>query len=213
MAAADIGYLAVVSMGGFVDGELDSAADELAALDAAMEAALTLFDERRARAVILDLSLNTGGYDFVGLAIAGRFAAERRIAYTRRAGDDPAARDFAIAVQPATGRRYTGPVHVLTSDLTKSAGECGTLALRALDNVRHVGDRTRGAFSTVLTKPLPNGWVLSLSNEVYTDTAGVVWEGRGIEPQQATAVFDPLDPLSGHLEAVRMLVGSIQKQR
>lgn len=201
-----IGYIAVVSMGGFVSGEVDTAHQELTALDAAMEEALALFAQQQARAVILDLSLNTGGYDFVGLAIAGRFASEQRIAYHRRAGDDPNARDFPIHVQPASGRRFTGPAYVLTSDLTKSAGEIGTLAMRALPQVTHVGEHTRGAFSTILTKHLRNGWVLSLSNEIYTDPAGVVWEGQGITPTRQIPVFDQRNPLTGHVEAVRHII-------
>ena len=206
MAAPDIGYLAVVSMGGFVNGEADTAREELKVLDLAMDGALSLFEEKHARAVILDLSLNTGGYDFVGLAVAERFAAERQLAFLRRAGDEPAGKDFAIYVEPSGGRRFTGSVYVLTSDLTKSAGEVAVLALRALANVTHVGERTRGAFSTVLTKHLPNGWVLSLSNEIYTDAAGVLWEGQGVEPEVAIPIFDPANPLVGHRGAVRAVM-------
>lgn len=212
MVAPGVGYVAVVSMGGFVNGEGDTAHRELGVLDAAMEEALVLFEDKQARAVIVDLSLNTGGYDFVGLAIASRFTEERKLAYLRRAGDDSMAEDFAIWVEPAAGRRFTGPAYVLTSDLSKSAAEIGTLALRALDAATHAGERTRGAFSTVLSKHLPNGWVLSLSNEVYTDPAGVIWEGQGIEPEWAIEVFDPQNPLTGHVEAVRTLVDAIEKR-
>lgn len=211
MVAEHIGYVAVASMGGFVNGELDTAYEELSVLDAAMDGALSLFEEERARAVILDLSLNTGGYDFVGLAIAGRFAAEREVAYTKRAGDDADAKDFTIYVEPAEGRRFTGPVYVLTSDMTKSAGEVAPLAMRSLRNVRHVGERTRGSFSTVLTKYLPNGWILSLSNEVYTDPGGVVWEGKGIEPHTEIPVFRPQNPFAGHVEAVRAVIALIDE--
>jgi carboxyl-terminal processing protease len=197
-----IGYIAFVSMGGFVDGEFDTAYKERPTLDAVMEDALALFSKRGVDAVIVDLSLNIGGYDFIGLDIAGRFAAERTFAFTRRAGDDPDAEDFALYVEPSRGRRFTGPVYVLTSDLTVSAGEILTLSLRALDNVTHVGERTRGAFSTVLTKYLPNGWEISLSNEVYTDPQGMVWEGRGIEPETSVSVFNMERPTEGHVEAV-----------
>ncbi len=202
----NVGYIAFVSMGGFVDGEFDTAYEERPVLHAAMDEALALFVERGVTAVIIDLSLNIGGYDFVGLDIAGRFADLRTAAFTRRAGDDPNATDFTLYVDPFTGRRFTGATYVLTSDLTVSAAEILTLSLRALDNVTHVGERTRGAFSTVLTKYLPNGWELSLSNEIYTDPQGVVWEGQGITPQVAMPVFDPDTPLRGHVQAVRAAV-------
>jgi carboxyl-terminal processing protease len=83
--------------------------------------------------------------------------------------------------------------------------------MRALDNVRHVGEPTRGAFSNVLEKCLPNGWCLSLSNEIYTDHRGEVWEGRGIEPDVPISVFNPSDPLTGHPEAVRAVIELINR--
>ncbi|QJR09166.1 hypothetical protein DSM104443_00202 [Usitatibacter rugosus] len=208
--APGVGYLAFASMGGFVDGELASIRKELPTLEAAMDEAIAHLDAGGARAMIVDVSFNTGGYDFIGLAIAGRFAERRTFAYGRRAGDDPTARDFPIDVVPSGGPRFTGPVYLLTSDGTVSACEVLTLAMRALPNVTHAGERTRGAFSTVLTKYLPNGWELSLSNEIYTDPRGIVWEGRGIEPAVPLAVFYPDNPLQGHVEAVHALARSLE---
>jgi carboxyl-terminal processing protease len=74
-----------------------------------------------------------------------------------------------------------------------------------LPNVTHVGTHTRGAFSDVLTRRLPNGWSLGISNEVYTDPQGQVWEGRGVEPDVTLRVFDLANPLRGHTEAVRAI--------
>lgn len=209
MIGRDVGYVAFVTMGGYVDGDDATLDQELPALDAVMEDALALFASRHAKALIVDLSLNTGGYDFIGAAIAGRFAASSVVAYTKRPGDASGTRDFAISVEPAAGARYTGPVYVLTSDMTRSAAEVLTLSMRALDNVRHVGEPTRGSFSTVLDKCLPNGWCLSLSNEIYTGHDGQVWEGRGIEPDVKIPVFDRIDPMTGHLDAVRTVVALI----
>ncbi|WAS95483.1 S41 family peptidase [Nannocystis punicea] len=208
MLPGGVGYLAAVSMGGFVDGDYDSLRAELPTLDAVMNDALALFEARNARAVIVDASLNIGGYDFIGLALAGRFAAAPAVAYTRRAADDPQSRGFAVRVEPAKGRRFTGPVYVVTSAETVSAGEILTLALRALPNVRHAGQSTRGAFSTVLEKRLPNGWFVGLSNEHYTDPQGENWEGRGIPPQLPLAVFGP-EGHDGHVAAIRTLLAQI----
>lgn len=55
----------------------------------------------------------------------------------------------------------------------------------------------------MLTRYLPNGREISLSNEICTDPHGVVWEGRGIEPHVTTDVFAPGNPFDGHVEAVR----------
>lgn len=208
MVAEDVGYLAVASMGGYISGDIDYAL-ELAALDAAMDAALSLFETRGARAVIVDVSLNIGGYDFIARSLAGRFAKARTLAYTMRPSDAPGTQPFPIEVQPALGRRFTGAVYLLTSDLTSSAGETLVLCLRTQRHVHHVGETTRGGFSTVLSKPLPNGWRLSLSNEVFADHRGEVWEGRGIPPQTRIPVFGSDDPTLGHVAAVRSVLHMI----
>lgn len=212
MVTDEIGYLAFVTMGGYVSGDTETSHVELSALDTVMEDALALFNTKGVKAVIVDLSMNTGGYDFIGSAIAGRFAASSTIAFTKRPGDYPEGHDFAIRVEPAAGARFMGPVYLLTSDMTKSAAEVMALSMRALDNVRHVGEPTRGAFSTVLDKYLPNGWCLSLSNEIYTDHRGEVWEGRGIEPDVRIPVFNPSDPLTGHPGAVRAVIELVGRE-
>ena len=200
LIGGDVGYLNVVTMGGFSeDGSLDA---ELRALNAALDEALPAF--QGAKAVIVDVSNNRGGYDAVARALAARFAAERRLAYTKWPhGADVEPQAF--HVEPATGSRYTGPVFLLTSDVTVSAGEVFTLAMRALPNVTHVGTRTRGALSDALVKPLPNGWTLSLSNEVYADAKRAYFETRGIPPALPWEVFPEDDLAGGHAKAVLAL--------
>lgn len=206
MIDGDIGYIAVRAMSGFSGHSADPGAD-IEALDRAMEEAMTLF--RDARAVIVDASINWGGFDTVARALAGRFARDRTIGYYKYAGDDASARPQAIHVEPSKGRRFTGPVYLVTSNVTLSAAEILTMSMRALSNVVHVGETTRGALSDILTKPLPNGWTISLSNEVYLDHTGRAWEGRGIPPQEELTVFSPEDVTSGHVEAIRALVKRI----
>ncbi|MCB1590330.1 MAG: hypothetical protein KDI56_15575, partial [Xanthomonadales bacterium] len=98
------------------------------------------------------------------------------------------------------------PVYLLTSDITVSGGEILTLALRALPQVIHVGAATRGALSDILEKPLGEGWVLTLSNEVYRDTQGQLWEGRGIEPQRPLPVFEAGQAPLAALTALRQMI-------
>ena len=86
------------------------------------------------------------------------------------------------------------------------------MSLRALPNVTHVGETTRGALSDVLSMTLPNGWELSLSSEVYEDHRGVLWEGKGIAPEIEIPVFNTDDPTKGFLEAVETLVGLIDER-
>ncbi len=203
LIGGDIGYLAVRSMEDFADDETDDEPGDLAALDKAMDGALALFE--RARAVIVDVSINDGGFDTAARLLAGRFAEQRTLGYYKYAGDSPADRRQAVFVEPSRKRRYLGPVYLLTSDVTVSAAEILTLSMRALPNVIHVGERTRGALSDMLWKPLPNGWTLSLSNEVYLDRDGRLWEGTGIPPDLALQVFAAKDVAAGHRRAVRLI--------
>ena len=100
---------------------------------------------------------------------------------------------------------------VLTSELTVSAAEVFAIAMRALPNVTHVGEATRGALSDALYKPLPNGWWISLSNEVYLDADGMAWEGRGIRPEVEIEVFSKADVTRGHPEAVRRVIDLLRQ--
>lgn len=211
VTSGDIGYLAIMAEGGYTGNKDVSLNAELSALNAAMPYIIQTFRNADVKAVIIDLSVNHGGYDFLGRAIAGYFTDAPVIAYSKHAGDATAASPYTLKVIPADGQRFTGPVYVMTSDITVSAGEVTTLSLRALPNVTHVGMPTRGAFSDVLTKYLPNGWEVTLSNEVYTDSDGVVWEGRGIEPEIKFEVFDPSAPLAGHMPAINTLIKIIDQ--
>jgi carboxyl-terminal processing protease len=205
----DIGYLNVVTMGGFVEGDAPPLADERRALKAALDEALTSF--QGARAVIVDLSNNRGGHDAVARDIAARFAAEPHLAYTKRPRQVDMAPQ-AFSVEPSAGPRFTGPVYLVTSDITVSAGEVCTLAMRALPNVTHVGTPTRGAFSDVLVKPLPNGWRMELSNELYLDPAGTLYEARGVPPERPLDVFPESDLHGGHVKAIQSLVETARRE-
>ncbi len=117
-----------------------------------------------------------------------------------------------VFIEPRSSLSFAGPVYVLTSDVTVSAAEVLTLSLRALPNVTHVGSKTHGALSDVLEKKLPNGWRVTLSNEVYLDHEGVSWEGRGIPPEHEWQVFDLTNPFSGHLRSVERIIALIDSE-
>ena len=203
----DIGFLSILSMDDFANDDGDHAA----ALGEALDDALALF--KRARAVIVDVSINDGGQDILARQIAARFTEKRTLAYSKYAGDDRGARPQAIYVEPSDQPRYTGPVYLMTSNVTVSAAEIFTMAMRALPNVTHVGQTTRGSLSDVLTKRLPNGWTVTLSNEVYLDAAGKAWEGLGIPPQTPIQVFAQSEPVTAPLRAIGILVDCIRAHR
>lgn len=209
MLEGGIGYLAIRSMED-LSGEGGMKRD-LKTLDKVMDRAMKRFAKAKARAVIVDVSINDGGYDAVALALAGRFASERTLAYYKHAGDSNADRPQPIHIDPASKRRFTGPVYVMTSDATVSAAEIFVLAMRALPNAVQVGSATRGSLSDILAKPLPNGWSINLSNEVYLDADGRSWEGKGIPPKTPLGIFSPRDVMTGHVAAVRAVARMARK--
>ena len=206
-----IGYIQIFTMGGFTETETPGtpawAEAELDALDTMLDDALTEFSGLDA--VILDLSNNRGGYDAVTRAIASRFTDTAFDGYSVRT-DWSAGPDIVYRITPHDGPHFTGPVYVLTSDVTVSAGEITTLMLRQLPNVIQAGGRTRGAFSTPLAKPLPNGWYVELANEIFAAPEGMVYEGIGLEPDIALTVFDPVDPVASHARALQALAARIE---
>jgi carboxyl-terminal processing protease len=200
----DIGYLNLLGMANFSPGD-----DDDAVLDAALDQAIAAF--KGARAVIVDVTNNHGGYDSHSYQVAARFADRRRFAYTKVAYG---ARDVApqpFYIEPSKRGRYLGPVYLLTSDVTLSAAEVFTLYMRALPNVVHVGGTTRGAFSDVIEKPLPNGWWLNISAEIYRDPQGRSYEVQGLPPQIRREVFPPSDLSGGHARAVLALMDEIRR--
>ena len=174
-----------------------------------MDEAIAAF--QGARAVIVDVSYNLGGYDSVSQYVASRFADTRKLAYTKVAHGARDVEPQPFHVEPSTRARYVGPVYLLTSDVTVSAGEIFTLFMRALPNVIHVGGKTRGALSDMIEKPLPNGWSLALAGEIYRDAAGQWYEVRGIPPKVEFEVFPPTELIGGHARRVQALMEDIRR--
>jgi C-terminal processing protease CtpA/Prc len=85
-----------------------------------------------------------------------------------------------IVVAPSKIDNYTGSIVVLTSQKTPSAAEVFLLGLQARGNVTFIGERSYGAFSDALTKALPNGWGITLSNERYLNYHGENYENIGL---------------------------------
>ncbi|WP_209348268.1 S41 family peptidase [Pontixanthobacter sp. CEM42] len=208
----DIGYMAVMSMGGYAATPDASEDEELAAINDAMDEIISYFNCASVKAIIIDISVNRGGYDYLAREIARRFASKKTLVSSKFAGDATNRTPQPLFVEPVTRPSFAGPIYVLTSDVTVSAAEALTLSLRALPNVTHVGSKTRGALSDVLEKKLPNGWVVTLSNEVYLDHEGVSWEGKGIPPEHEWQVFDPSNPFTGHLPSVERTIALIDKE-
>lgn len=215
----NVGYLSVLLLTGFTEDNLLSLPDEFdadaefAAINEAMDDVVTAFADANVQAVIVDASINFGGDDFLGREIAARFAGERRLVLTKRAFDARDVQTTSVYVAPTDRPSFDGPVYLMTTQSTVSAGEIMTLAFRALPNVIHVGQATQGALSDVLYKRLPNGWEIGMSNEIYRDHNDILWEGRGILPELPLDIFSETDLVSRHPATVQALVTRIQQEQ
>ncbi|MFD4138256.1 S41 family peptidase [Streptomyces sp. NPDC058572] len=189
------GYLRVTGFGGYTDADPETYDDCSAALDRALDAVFTRERTARLKGLIIDLRINGGGSDSLGLRLAGRLTDRTHFAYAKRARNHPSdAARFTHPqpqyVHPARGPRYTGPVAVLTGGSTVSAGETVTQALmdRPGRTVR-IGAPTQGVFSDVMPRVLPNGWQLMLPNEEFRTRTGRTFDGPGIPPHLTEPVF------------------------
>ncbi|MEU0692153.1 S41 family peptidase [Streptomyces uncialis] len=188
------GYLRISGFGGYT-GDGAPYAAQLAELDRALDTVLDQERTQRLKGLILDLRINGGGSDALGIHIAERLTDTPYIAYSKRARNDPAdptrhTRPQPVHVTPAQGPRYTGPVAVLTGGSTFSAGESFTQALldRPGRTVR-IGQPTQGVFSDVMRRELPNGMSAWLPNEEFLTRSGRTFDGTGIPPHLIEPVF------------------------
>ena len=195
--APGVGYLNLLRFFGFADGAAVRALEDLPGrradaarlLEADLEAAdavmaRVLGDFSNARALIIDVRVNGGGFDRLALHVARWFADSKRVAFSKCARwGDTTTELQPIHIEPAPDiATFAKPVYLLTGERTASAGEVFALALRCLPQVTLVGKRTLGIMSDNLRKYLPNGWAVTLSNEIYSAPDGAVHEGDGIAP-------------------------------
>ncbi|MEL6495262.1 MAG: S41 family peptidase, partial [Cyanobacteria bacterium J06623_7] len=208
----NIGYLSILSMSNHGDNfNADNIYDAMDTIDLVMEDAMKELADTKA--VIVDVSLNDGGSDAIARKFATYFTDHRTFVYSKEAGDAKNRPRHDLYIEPNDGGRYLKPVYMLTSDLTASAAEIFVMSMRALPNVTHVGETTTGSLSDTLSKTLPNGWWVSLSNEIYLDSQNTLWESKGIPPEINIPVFDPNDIFQGHYEAVTQVLQLIQGDR
>lgn len=141
------------------------------------------------KGLVLDLRFNQGGFDAVALQIASQFNAEARVIGSKglRTGSQTPIK-LAAASTP-----YLKPLQVLAGGSTVSAGEVMTLALQSLPQATIIGEPTHGSLSDALLHQLPNGWMLTLSNERYQDPAGQLLEVQGVLPDVPAYPYLSLD--------------------
>ncbi len=177
------GYLRIRRMAGFTLHHPTTREETLRLLEQAMDEVLESF--QGVEKVILDVRFNGGGSDPPARYFAERFTDRRRLAYSKQArhGDyNEFTPMVEFYIEPKGKSQFTGKVVVLINGASGSATEIFAECVQALPHVTIVGENTEGAFSDNLMRTLPNGWVLSLSNEAYYNHEGVCLEGLGVPP-------------------------------
>ncbi|MBN1953144.1 MAG: S41 family peptidase, partial [Bacteroidales bacterium] len=136
--------------------------------------------------IIVDLRNNSGGNDNEAVYVVGRFTEEKTEAYRFRLKTGPGENDFSpfysYHIEPQGNRRYLKNLIVLTHRFTISAAETLTMGFKRLGKVTTIGDTTSGAFSDMVARELPNGWVYTISIGDWRDYRGISYEGVGFPP-------------------------------
>ncbi len=221
-----IGYISVLRLFGFADTDEAKVADDiphdrrllgdfidrdLKALNAALD---QVFDDlQHVDGIILDLRINGGGFDRAGRAIAERFAQTPMIGWQKRPRiGDGFGPTQELWIAPAADHNFHKPVVALQSPLCLSAGEILTLCLEAVPTVTLMGQATTGMLSDNLNKPLPNGWELSLSSEVYESYEGICYEGVGVPPDHPLTVLTEHDCAATLQSSLVAAVGLLEQK-
>lgn len=138
------------------------------------------------KGIIVDIRPHSGGYDYLGQYIAGKFAASKKLYMTSKRKNGPAHTDFTETlnwyVEPTGESQYLKKVILITSRFTMSGAETFALAMKQNDQIKQLGDTTSGAFSDQITTEMYNGWLLSLSVGDYRAADGLSYEGIGLAP-------------------------------
>ncbi len=138
------------------------------------------------KGIIVDIRTHSGGYDYLGQYIAGKFASSKRLFMSSKRKNGPAHDDFTETlkwyVEPTGTSQYVKPVILITSRFSTSAAETFALAMKQNENVKQLGDTTSGAFSDQKSTEMYNGWVYTISVGDYRAANGLTYEGIGLAP-------------------------------
>ncbi len=188
MLASGIGYVQLTRFG-------DDAAAQLGA-------ALATLERSGARALVLDLRGNGGGYGDEAKKVASAFIAAGPIYATRERGG-------AAAVERATGHAlFAGRLAVLVDGDTASAAEIVAGALQDDGLATLVGTKTFGKGVVQSVFPLPDGAALKITTARYYTPKGRNIDGTGLVPD--IVIAEPADAKRGDPASDPQLARALQ---
>ena len=119
------------------------------------------------RGLIIDIRSNGGGELTNAEKLASRFTNEKTLVGYIQHKTGPGHSEFSELepryLEPAANLRWQKPVCVLTNRHVYSAANEFTMYMKALPNVKIVGDRTGGGAGMPFSSSLPNGWTVRFS--------------------------------------------------
>jgi carboxyl-terminal processing protease len=162
MLADHIGYLAIFAFGRETPDEFD--------------AALKRVRDAGARALVLDLRNNGGGYVNSALEISSRFIANKALVTVEDRGS------HVTTVQADNDPVLTLPLAVLVNQYSASASEITAGALQDDGIATLVGTKTFGKGVMQTVTPLADGAAIKITTAHYLTPANRDINLRGIEP-------------------------------
>lgn len=136
--------------------------------------------------IIIDVRSNGGGNTANGTVISKRFADSVRFICKDRYRNGPGHDDFTPwyneYTRPGGNVHYGKPVAVLTNRLCYSATSHFLLEMSVLPQVVVIGDTTGGGSAQPITRELPNGWIVRVSNSQRLTPEGRDYQFTGLYP-------------------------------
>ncbi len=162
MLPGDVGYVYVMAFGKATPSEFDTAIARL--------------KDQNAKAVVLDLRNDGGGYVDSALLISRRFVVNKALLTVEERGD------HATTIDAGNEESVTIPVSVLVNQYTASASEITAGALQDDGVGPLVGVKTFGKGVMQTLTPLPDGAAIKITTAHYLTPRRRDINLRGIEP-------------------------------
>lgn len=194
----NVGYIMLSALGGF-NGDNGDVAEDFSQAEAAFEAMMA--DLAGTDAIIIDNRFNGGGYDDIGSELVRYFLNKPQAVLQKQAKNRLATTDLAHLNLTPAASTYSKPVFLINSALSVSAAETFSIMMKSLPQVTLLGEASNGALSDMLQVTLPNGWLLTLSNERYLDMQGNSYEVTGVPVDIETSVFSQQDAALSRVQA------------
>jgi carboxyl-terminal processing protease len=165
-----------------------------------MTSVMPMINNPKTTSIIIDLRFNMGGDDEIGHKVLSYFISEKREIYSRKTfyAASKWTIEKNILISPSEQKNTTTPIKLLIGPITASAAETFALGMKSLPQVKIVGENSMGIFSDQFPRKLPNGWWVTLSNELVLSPDKLSYEGIGV-PVNYHAAFPFLSTLGNNI--------------